>query len=236
MAWLSDEQYFLMQDTKEKKITARGARHTRTHCGKGGAVKFPSDYLSKKELKAMSGECKSYRLNEPMTWAEFKEMPDDLKVTYIQALRAKYNVPDSYIAEMMGVSVSRLSVYLFDLKLNTGKGRSGRVKWDKEGFLAWRGGATEGAVKHSETPVEEVEPVDAADICDDTTLTEEQAEQVIAKDDSPDCCCSETRILIPIEGEMTFKGDSYDILRTIGNILNGAKVKLKVEWELLDSN
>ena len=62
MAWLPDEQYVLREDTREKAITARSARHTRTHCGKGGAVKFPSDYLSKKELKAMNGETKSYNI------------------------------------------------------------------------------------------------------------------------------------------------------------------------------
>ena len=35
----------------------------------------------------MSGECKSYRLNSPMSWDEFKAMPDDIKITYIKLLR-----------------------------------------------------------------------------------------------------------------------------------------------------
>lgn len=234
MPWMSDEKYLLMQDTKEKKITARGARHTRTHCGKSGAVKFPSDYLTKKELKAMSGECKTYRLNDPMTWDEFKDMPNDLKISYIQALRAKYDVPDKYIAEMMGVCTKTLSLYLTDLKIGPKVG-GGRRHWNKEGFLAWRSGAAD-AVEPSETPVEEAEEETFDDLvgCEAPVLTPEQAEQVTVKDDSPDCCCSETKILIPEEGELTFKGDAYDILRTIGGILCGAKVKLKVEWEVLE--
>lgn len=91
MAWLSDEQYELMQDTRDKAITARSARHTRTHCGKGGAVKFPSDNLTKKERDAMNSECKSYRLNDPMNYEQFKSLPDDLKALYLNAIIKKYN-------------------------------------------------------------------------------------------------------------------------------------------------
>ena len=82
MAWMSDEKYELMQDTRDKAITARSARSTRTHCGKGGAVKFPSDNLTKKEREAMNGKCETYRMNDPMTWEQFKAMPDDLKVCW----------------------------------------------------------------------------------------------------------------------------------------------------------
>ena len=46
----------------------------------------------------MNGECKSYRLNDPMAWKEFKSMPDDLKITYINLLRKKFNVPGTSIA------------------------------------------------------------------------------------------------------------------------------------------
>ena len=81
---MKDETYAFISDVKDKKITARSARHTRTHCGKGGRVRFPSDNLSKKELQKMNGECKSFRLNDPMVWKEFKSMPDDLKITYIK--------------------------------------------------------------------------------------------------------------------------------------------------------
>ena len=84
---MKDETYVFIQDVKEKKTTARSARHTRTHCGRGGRVRLPSDNLSKKELMKMSGECKSYRLNSPMSWDEFKAMPDDIKITYIKLLR-----------------------------------------------------------------------------------------------------------------------------------------------------
>lgn len=47
---MTDEKYEFLQDCRDKKITARSARSTRTHCGKGGAVKFPSDYMSKRRF------------------------------------------------------------------------------------------------------------------------------------------------------------------------------------------
>lgn len=45
---MNDIEYEFTKDVIEKKITARSARSTRTHNGKRGAVKFPSDYKTKK--------------------------------------------------------------------------------------------------------------------------------------------------------------------------------------------
>ena len=84
---MKDEEFVFRADSREKAITARSARHARTHCGHGGRVRLPSDNLSKKELMKMSGECKSFRLNDPMGRKEFMSMPDDLKIVYIQAIR-----------------------------------------------------------------------------------------------------------------------------------------------------
>lgn len=212
MAWLSDEQYVLMQDTGDKKITARSARHTRTHCGKGGAVKFPSDYLTKGQIKKMSGECKSYKMNEPMTWVEFKSMPDDLKILYIKSLREKFNVPCNAIADMFGVVPTTLNAWIKCLGISEGKSSGGKRTWDKEGFYAWRSGASESAVEHVETPIEETPPCKV----DDTTG-----------------CCGETTTLIPVTGEMTFDGNVDDILRTVRGILSGANVRLTVKWDIV---
>ena len=52
----------------------------------------------------MNGECKSFRLNKPMTYPEFRSMPEDIQVTYIKLLREKYNVPDKNLAEMFGIT------------------------------------------------------------------------------------------------------------------------------------
>lgn len=154
MAWLPDEIHEFYEDCKDKKSTAQSARHARSHCGKGGRVKFASDYMTKKEREAMNGECKSYRMNDPISWEEFKTWPDEHKITYVKLLRAKYNVTDAALAEMMGIDRTWFKRMIVDaLKLEGGK--PGHRVWDKEGFYAWWHGAKGDAVKPSETPVEE---------------------------------------------------------------------------------
>jgi hypothetical protein len=50
---MTDEKYVLLTDTREKKNVARSAGKRRTHNGKGGRVRLPSDHLTKKELKGV---------------------------------------------------------------------------------------------------------------------------------------------------------------------------------------
>ncbi len=164
MARLPDEQWAMIEDSIDKKRTAASAFKQRTHCGKGGSVKFPSDFMSKKELKAMNGEVKSYRMNAPLSWEEFKELPDDLKVNYIQSLREKFNVPDYDLSQMFDVSLAKLTLYLKDLKLEMVHDVE---IWNKEAFLAWRSGGNSELVKENEPVIEtetkyERKPIDWA--------------------------------------------------------------------------
>lgn len=103
----------------------------------------------------MNGECKSYRLNDPMAWKEFRPMPDDIKVTYIKLLRQKYNPPVTQIAKMMGVTEATVRRELEQLNLTDGKKRSGRMKWDKEGFWAWVNGVDKVPAPAVEEPTQE---------------------------------------------------------------------------------
>ena len=120
----------------DRKRTARGAFNKRTHNGKRGGVKFPSDYLSKKEKNKMNGEIKVYKMNEPITYAEFKEYPDDLKKQYVNNLREKFDVSDTAIAEMMGINNRTLSRLLNII--HASGGRRGSRKADCEGFEKWK--------------------------------------------------------------------------------------------------
>ena len=151
---MKDETYVFISDVKAKGSVARSARNARTHCGKGGRVRLPSDNLSKKELMKMSGECKSYRLNEPMTWKEFMSMPDDIKITYVKLLRNKFGCPDSKIGEMMGANKDKVSRQFIKLGLDKGKTKK-KEKWDKEGFWAWANGVDKLPTPVPEEPVEE---------------------------------------------------------------------------------
>lgn len=227
---MNDEKYLFLSDCREKKNIANSARNRRTHCGKGGKVKLPSDNLSKKELEKMNGECKSYKLNDPMSWEEFRAMPDDIKVIYIKALRQRFNPPNSYLAEMMRVSGCAFSRCMKELGLSDGKSRSGRTHWDKDGFLAWRQGIK---IPADET-AEVVEPADepAADLeKPEEVHIESMPEEVIEEEAE-----ATPRLLyaIPESGNMVFNGDIRGILNSLSAMFGNAKVHMSITWDVMD--
>lgn len=226
---MTDEKYVFTQDVRDKKITARSARHTRTHCGKGGAVKFPSDYMTKKELQAMNSEVKSYRLNEPMKWAEFKAMPDDIKITYIKLLREKFRCFDSAIAEMMGINKVSFSHEIKRLGLGHGEKHGGNRKWEeKEAFYAWAHGVPIPAANPvEESFTEDVEKGLASleDIAEPVPVPVPEIKTLPVR--------GETTKVIPRSGTMTLDGRIEDVLNTVSVLLGGAKVSLCVSWEAL---
>lgn len=126
MARMSDEMQDWFDEIRDKKITARSAKNRRGGGGRRGPAKLPSDYLTEKQLRAMNGEVETYRLGAPMNWAEFKAMPDDLKVVYIKKLRKLYSVPDEELANAMGVDISEFNRCLGKLRLGT---RVGTPEW-----------------------------------------------------------------------------------------------------------
>lgn len=213
MGWMSDEQWSMVSDSIEKKRIAASAHKQRSHCGKGGSVKFPCDFMSKKELRAMNGPVEEFNLNKPMSWEEFKDLPDDLKITYIKKLREKFSIPNTAIAEMFGIHSATLCGYLKCLGLGVGKHAGGSVRnWDKDGFAKWCGVA-------DDTEAETVE-------------SESKPEVEVVQESSKPCC--ETHILVPKTGELNFEGDLDDILRTVRMVLRGGNVKLNVRWEICE--
>lgn len=209
---MTDEKFIYRQDVREKSITARSARHKRTHNGKGGSVRLPSDNLSRKEQIAMNGEMKSYRLNEPMSWKEFKAMPDDTKILYIKALQKKFNIPATALGTMFGVNRQTVGKMLKDLKIDHRP--QGSNTWDKEAFMRWLNGI-------KENQVEEAVATAAID-CD-------EAKTPVC--DSPVC----EEKTIPCSGCLTFDGPVEKALNTVSVLLGGANVRIRIAWELCDN-
>jgi len=85
MPYLPDEQWVMIKDSIDKKNIARSSHNKRSHCGKGGSVKFPSDYMTKKELKAMNGEVK-------MSIAEAVSIANEFQVS-LEYLLGRYPYP-----------------------------------------------------------------------------------------------------------------------------------------------
>lgn len=99
---MDDARAVLYEDIKERNAMKRGAYHQKR--GGGRHVKMPSDFLTRKELNALNGEVQAYRLNEPMTWQQFRWMPEDIQRQYIMGLDAKYHPTNAALGKMLGVS------------------------------------------------------------------------------------------------------------------------------------
>ena len=217
---MRDEEWLFVSDVQQKKSIARSASKKRTHCGKGGKMKLPSDYMTKKEIESMSGECVSYKLNSPMTWVEFNKMPDDIKKDYIRLISGKFNAPDSAIGKMLGISNCYTSQVFSRLGMASKKGV--KPKWDKEGFLAWCAG----------------HPVDVK--LPDEEVPEEVPEEVHEEVPKEVAEAKAFEVLktmaIPCTGSMVFEGNIEDIMKSIVVLLGGARVHINVTWDVLEED
>ncbi len=153
----------------------------------------------------MNGECKTYRLNEPMTWHEYLEMPDDVRESYIELLRKRFNVPFQHIGVMLGVSQKTISKEILRLGLSEGRG-GGHRNWDKAGFFAWCKGETA-------APAEDAE----------------EQEESILEQPAP------SALSVPEEGSLSFEGPADASLDAIKILLQNTAVKLKVSWVMVDA-
>lgn len=220
---MKDEEYLFHTDVRDKKVTARSARNTRTHNGKRGRVKLPSDYMTKKELNAMNGEVKSYRLNEPMSWKEFKAMPDDIKVTYVKLLREKFHCFDSAIAEMMGINKVTFSQEIKRLGLGYGTKHGGNRKWeDKDAFYAWVSGAR--------IPVEEAKEETPAE--EEVTVAEEETAPVEVNEPEAEPV-RELKKAIPCTGNMVYEGKVEEVMNSVAALLGNAYVHISITLDVL---
>lgn len=87
---------------KQKQI-ANGARNRK--CGsKSKRCSLPSDHLSEREWRAKCGKMIAYRMNEPMTWDDFKALANSSQREYIEYLRDTYGATAVSLGEMFGVS------------------------------------------------------------------------------------------------------------------------------------
>jgi hypothetical protein len=217
---LTDEKFVFISESKEKKNIAHSARNRRTHAGKGGKVRFPSDYLSKKELEQMNSEVTAYRLNEMMTWKEYKDMPDDIKITYINLIRKKFNAPSIRIAEAFGISKFTFLKEISRLGIGEGKGAGGKRIWDEEGFNEW--------CNRSRT--EETEE----DSCESESFVTEDNKEigVVYHENLPEPVC-ERKSIVPCSGALTFKCEADAALKTVIDLLGNSGVNMTIRWTFL---
>lgn len=92
-------------DCYRKKSIAHSA--ARRKCGsKSKKCNLPSDHMTSKQWNERCGQVMSYNIGKPMVWAEFTQLPKDLKEEYMNNLIEKYNANARTMAEVFGVSVA----------------------------------------------------------------------------------------------------------------------------------
>ena len=201
----------------------------------------------------MNGDVKSYKMNEPITWGMFKSMPDDLKIMYIKSIRKKFNVPDKYVAEMMGVSRSTFAKWTKCLGLSLGQSSCADGRWwhdteDYKNFMEWCNNDEQKTDVNTETEdsvAEETGTETEDDVVEETTFIESTAGTYQTSNSNSSQTCSGSNSLsvysgpkpiVPINGEMSFTGSIDDILHTISLLLNEETVNLRVRWEIVNGH
>lgn len=97
-------------DVYLKKRIARGYR-SKKNGSKSRRCSLTSDGMTQKQWKERNGAIMSYNLSSPMSWDQFKAMPDDLQREYITSLRDKYNTTATDLARFFGCVPSTITKY-----------------------------------------------------------------------------------------------------------------------------
>ena len=89
-------------DVLQKKRTAAGARHMKRG-SRSKRCSLPSDNLTPAQLKRRNGPVSTYKLDAPMRWDDFKDMPVDLQKQYLTNLVETYGATNEMLGDMFYV-------------------------------------------------------------------------------------------------------------------------------------
>ena len=209
---MRDEEYIFHTDVAQKKSIARSSKHRRSHGGRGGC-ELPSDCLSKKELRKMNGDVKEYKLNEPMSYSEFKKMPEDLRREYLKRIIQRFDAPRGYIGKMLGCGSVAMANQFGALGFGHDT-RAPRRSWKKAEFEMWCRGTQE-----TEPPTEEENEVV---VLDESTVVIPETTVAITPSEEP---VVETPLICA--GELNYRFEYYRKCEELE--------KAKMELEILES-
>ena len=109
---MTDVMYTYAQTQKERKMEANGARGKKGSRGPK-SCKLPHEYLTRKELNAMNGPVSTWDLKKFYNWDEFKKMPTDIQIQYVNRLTGNYDVSFSAICRhVFDVNVKAFDAYV----------------------------------------------------------------------------------------------------------------------------
>ena len=229
---MTDVEYTLAETNRERSIIKRSA-----YCKKGGSkskkCKLPHEYLTRKELEAMNGECRNYQLRKVYSWEEFLKMPAYVQVDYINHYIEKFNVGMTVLATHL-FGTCRTSLYMYCKKHNL----LGQIQ-EKKGRPCTRREveALKEYVAREKNPDNEYS--EAAAItqvpAESETVNEPAVEEVVIVPSIP--VAAETKTITKDEHHSVFKArydtDAFDldVLSEINNLFAGRKIDVFISIE-----
>ena len=156
----------------------------------------------------------TYQLGAPMSWKEFKALPDDLKCVYVLKLREKFNVNAVKLAEMFGVRGATVRRVCIDLGLSEKTHRN----MSKAQIEAWKKFCDP---TYGEEPEEEDAPIECEEEDNEVMDTKVEISKMPAEKKSG---CSIN------SGILQFTGKAPDITISLMKFLGDSAYKISVEF------
>ena len=111
---MKDEVFEFISDINEKKQTATGYRHKVRHSG----CKLPFEFMKKKELNALNGECITRDLSKPIPWKEFIKLPKDVQQEQLEAWANCYGGGWRIVAILADTNLINVHNYAYNHKIS----------------------------------------------------------------------------------------------------------------------
>ena len=144
---MNDETYVFIQDVRERKITARGARH-KVGGSRSKKCTLSQDTLTPAQLKRRNGPVLTCDLNKPYTLTSLRTLSRHMQVEYMENLLRKFNPTTPQLCGMLDCSPTTMYGWLKSLCIS-GTG-SRPTKAEKLAFEDW--------LHADDTPAEEPTP------------------------------------------------------------------------------
>lgn len=198
---MTDEKYLFIQDSKDKKNVARSASK-KNRTGKG-PVKFPSDYLTRKQKEALNGEMVTYSMNKRVDWGTFRSWPHDIQQEYVDGLVNKYGIGFSNLVDVFSAKYQTVYAYFVSHNISCPRTDQGHKKKGSDEWLIFLG-KTENEVAKEPQPAKKVE--------EQITTREPRSTDILKR------------------GTLTFEGSPIDICIELERMLGDKRRKFDISF------
>lgn len=131
---MNDETYVFIQDVRERKVTARGARH-KVNGSHSKKCTLSQDTLTPAQLKRRNGPVLTCDLNKPYTLAYLRTLSRHMQIEYMENLLSKFNPTNTQLSNMLDCSPTWLYSYLKSLGIDGTGSRPNKA--EKLAFEDW---------------------------------------------------------------------------------------------------